>query len=92
MRTAAICLAIALPALVFLILVNLPRVDRLRELASHRYICPSCGSRFRVKWLRLLLVKWQVEATDKATLTCPVCKTRDICRREDSIYEEDERI
>ena len=92
MRTAAICLAIALPALVFLILVNLPRADRLRELAAHRYICPSCGSRFRVKWLRLLLVKWQVEATDKATLTCPVCKTRDICRREDSIYEEDERI
>ena len=92
MRTAAICLAIALPALVFLILVNLPRMDRLRELASHRYICPSCGSRFRVKWLRLLLVKWQVEATDKAPLTCPVCKTRDLCRRETSIYEEGERV
>lgn len=92
MRTAAICLAIALPALVFLILVNLPRVDRLRELASHRYICPSCGSRFRVKWIRLLLVKWQVETTDKATLTCPVCKTRDLCRREDSVYEEGERV
>ena len=92
MRTAAICLAIALPALVFLILVNLPRVDRLRELASHRYICPSCGSRFCVKWFRLFFVRWQVETTDKATLTCPVCKTRDICRREDSIYEEDERI
>ena len=92
MRTAAICLAIALPALVFMILVNLPRVDRLRELASHRYICPSCGSRFHVKWLRLLLVKWQVETTDKATLTCPVCKTRDLCRREDSVYEEGERV
>ena len=92
MRTAAICLAIALPALVFMILVNLPRVDRLRELASHRYICPSCGSRFRVRWLRLLLVKWQVEATDKATLTCPICKTRDLCRRETSISEEGERV
>ena len=91
MRTAAICLAVALPALLFLILVNLPRADRLRELASHRYICPSCGGRFRVKWIRLLLVKWQVEATGKATLTCPVCKTRDICRREDSVYEEGER-
>jgi len=92
MRTAAICLVVALPALVFVILVNFPRMARLRELASHRYICPSCGSRFRVKWLRLLLVKWQIETTDKATLTCPVCKTRDICRREDSIYEEGERI
>ena len=91
MRTAAICLAIALPALVFLILVNLPRVDRLRELASHRYICPSCGSRFRPKGFRLFFVRWQVEATDKATLTCPVCKTRDVCRRETSIYEEGEQ-
>ena len=90
MRTAAICLVVALPALVFLIFVNLPRVDRLRELASHRYICPSCGHRFRVRWFRLLLVKWQVESTDKATLTCPVCKTRDLCRREDSVYEEGE--
>ena len=92
MRNAAICLVVALPALVFVILVNLPRVDRLRELASHRYICSSCGHRFSVRWLRLLLVKWQIETTDKATLTCPACKTRDICRREDSIYEEGERI
>ena len=91
MRTAAICLAIALPALVFVILVNLPRMARLRELASHRYVCPSCGSRFRVRWFRLLLVKWQIETTDKATLTCPVCKTRDVCRREMSIYEEGEQ-
>ena len=92
MRTAAICLAIALPALVFVILVNLPRMARLRELASHRFVCPTCGERFRVKWLRLLLVKWQIETTDKATLTCPVCKTRDVCRRETSIYEEVERV
>ena len=92
MRTAAICLAIALPALVFMILVNLPRVDRLRELASHRYICPSCGSRFRPKGFRLFFVRWQVETTDKATLPCPVCKTRDLCRRETSIYEEGERV
>ena len=92
MRTAAICLVVALPALVFVILVNLPRMARLRELASHRFICPACGERFRVKWFRLLFVRWQVETTDKATLTCPVCKTRDICRREDSIYEEGERI
>ena len=91
MRTAAICLAIALPALVFMILVNLPRVDRLRELASHRYICPSCGSRFRPKGFRLFFVRWQVETTDKATLPCPVCKTRDVCRREASIYEEGEQ-
>ena len=91
MRTAAICLAIALPALVFMILVNLPRVDRLREPASHRYICPSCGSQFRPKWLHLFFVRWQAETTHKATLTCPVCKTRDVCRREMSIYEEGEQ-
>ena len=88
MGTAAICLAILIPSLMIVFLVNIPRIERIRELASHRYICPSCGSRFRVKWLRLLLVKWQVETTDKATLTCPVCKTRDVCRREMSIYEE----
>lgn len=92
MRTAAICLAVALPALVFAILVNLPRIERLGELASHRFVCPSCGNRFRARWFRILPVKWQVEATDKATLTCPACKTRDVCRREHSIYEEEERI
>ena len=92
MGTTAICLAILLPALVIAFLINIPRIERIRELASHRYICPSCGSRFRVKWLRLLLVKWQVEATDKATLTCPVCKTQDVCRMETSIYEEGDRI
>ncbi len=92
MRTAAICLAILFPILVIEYFIQIPRIERIRELASHRYICPSCGSRFRVKWFRLFFVRWQVETTDKATLTCPVCKTRDICRREDSIYEEDERI
>ena len=91
MGTTVLFLAIAIPSLLLLFLINLPRVDRLRELASHRLVCPTCGERFRVKWLRLLLVKWQVEATDKATLTCPVCKTRDICRRENSVYEEGER-
>lgn len=92
MRTAAICLAILFPILVIEYFIHIPRIERIRELASHRYICPSCGSRFRVKWFRLFFVRWQVETTDKATLTCPICKTRDICRREDSIYEEDERI
>ena len=92
MRTAAICLAILFPILVIEYFIHIPRIERIRELASHRYICPSCGSRFRVKWFRMFFVRWQVETTDKATLTCPVCKTRDICRREDSIYEEDERI
>lgn len=92
MRTAAICLAILFPILVIEYFIQIPRIERIRELASHRYICPSCGSRFRVKWFRLFFVRWQVETTDKATLTCPVCKTRDVCRREDSIYEEDERI
>ena len=92
MRTAAICLAILFPILVIEYFIHIPRIERIRELASHRYICPSCGSRFRVKWFRLFFVRWQVETTDKATLTCPVCKTRDICRREDSIYEEDERV
>ena len=92
MRTAAICLAILFPILVIEYFIHIPRIERIRELASHRYICPSCGSRFRVRWFRLLLVKWQIETTDKATLTCPVCKARDICRREDSIYEEGERI
>ena len=92
MRTAAICLAILFPIFVIEYFIHIPRIERIRELASHRYICPSCGSRFRVKWFRLFFVRWQVETTDKATLTCPVCKTRDICRREDSIYEEDERI
>ena len=91
MRTAAICLAVALPALVFLILVNLPRADRLRELGSHRYICLSCGSRFRPKRLNLFFVRWQIETTGKATLTCPVCKTRDVCRMETSVYEEGEQ-
>ena len=92
MRTAAICLAILIPSLVIVFLVNIPRIERIRELASHRFICPMCGKRFQVKWFRLLFVRWQIETTDKATLTCPACKTRDICRREDSIYEEDERI
>ncbi len=92
MRTAVIFLAVALPALVFLILVNLPRAAQIKELASHRYICPSCGSRFRPKCFHLFFVRWQVETTDKATLTCPACKTRDVCRREDSVYEEGERI
>lgn len=92
MRTAAICLAILFPILVIEYFIQIPRIERIRELASHRYICPSCCSRFRVKWFRLFFVRWQVETTDKATLTCPVCKTRDICRREDSIYEEGERI
>ena len=88
MGTTAICLAILLPALVIAFLINIPRIERIRELASHRYICPSCGSRFRPKWLHLFFVRWQAETTDTATLTCPVCKTRDVCRREMSIYEE----
>ena len=88
MGTTIIFLAVTIPALLFVFLINLPRVARLRELASHRFVCPTCGERFRVKWYRLLFVRWQVEVTDKATLTCPSCKTRDICRREDSIYEE----
>ena len=92
MRTIAIFAMISFISLLLIFLINLPRVARLRELASHRYICPSCGQRFRVKWYRLLLVKWQVESTNKATLTCPTCKTRDVCRRETSIYEEEERI
>ena len=92
MRTAAICLAILFPILVIEYFIHIPRIERIRELASHRYICPSCGSRFRVKWFRLFFVRWQVETTDKATLTCPVCKTRDICRRENSVYEEGERV
>ena len=91
MGTAAICLAILLPALVIAFLINIPRIERIRELASHRYICPSCGSRFRPKWLHLFFVRWQTETTHKATLTCPVCKTRDVCRREMSIYEEGEQ-
>ena len=91
MRTAAICLAILFPILVIEYFIQIPRIERIRELASHRYICPSCGSRFRVKWFRLFFVRWQVETTDKATLTCPVCKTRDVCRRETSIYEEGEQ-
>ena len=91
MRTAAICLAILFPILVIEYFIHIPRIERIRELASHRYICPSCGSRFRVKWFRLFFVRWQVETTDKATLTCPVCKTRDLCRRENSVYEEGER-
>lgn len=92
MGTTVLFLAIAIPSLLLLFLINLPRVARLKELASHRFVCPMCGERFRVKWFRLFFVRWQVETTDKATLTCPVCKTRDICRREDSIYEEGERI
>ena len=91
MGTTAICLAILLPALVIAFLINIPRIDRIRELASHRYICPSCGSQFRPKWLHLFFVRWQAETTDTATLTCPVCKTRDVCRREMSIYEEGEQ-
>ena len=89
MGTIAIFLAIFLPVLVIVFLINIPRVERIRELASHRYICPSCGSRFRPKWLHLFFVRWQVEITDKATLTCPVCKTRDVCRMETSIYEKE---
>ena len=93
MGTTSIFLAVAIPSLLlFLFLINLPRVARLRELASHRFVCPRCGERFRVKWYRLLFVRWQVEATDKATLTCPACQNRDVCRRETSIYEEEERI
>ncbi|MBR5124546.1 MAG: hypothetical protein IKU90_05385 [Clostridia bacterium] len=88
MGTTAICLAILLPALVIAFLINIPRIERIRELASHRYICPSCGSRFHPKWLHLFFVQWQAETTDTAALTCPVCKTRDVCRREMSIYEE----
>ena len=91
MGTTAICLAILLPALVIAFLINIPRIERIRELASHRYICPSCGSRFRPKWLHLFFVRWQAETTHMATLTCPVCKTRDVCRREMSIYEEGEQ-
>ena len=89
MGTTAICLAILLPALVIAFLINIPRIERIRELASHRYICPSCGSRFRPKWLHLFFVRWQAETTDTATLTCPVCKTRDVCRMETSIYEKE---
>ena len=91
MGTAAICLAILLPALVIAFLINIPRIERIRELASHRFVCPSCGSRFRPKGFRLFFVRWQVETTDTATLTCPVCKTRDVCRMETSIYEKEGR-
>ena len=91
MENTAICLAILLPVLVIVFLINIPRAERIRELASHRYICPSCGSRFHPKWLHLFFVRWQTETTHKATLTCPVCKTRDVCRREMSIYEEGEQ-
>ena len=32
-----------------------------------------------------------VKAANKATLTCPVCKTWDVCRMETSIYEKEGR-
>lgn len=92
MSPAAIMITAAGIAILLSLLVNIPRVLHLREIASHRFVCPICGERFRVKWFRLLFVRWQVLVADKATLTCPACKSHDVCRRETSIYEEGERI
>lgn len=91
MDFAAMFAMIAVPVLVFLLIVNIPRITRLEDLSSGRFVCPHCGKRFRVEWYRLLFSRWQVEVTGKAPLTCPACKSRDLCRRESSIYEEDER-
>ena len=52
MSPAAIMITAAGIAILVSLLVNIPRVLHLREIASHRFVCPICGKRFRVKWRR----------------------------------------
>ena len=92
MDFAFILLIIAIPSLVILLIVNIPRITRLEDLSAGRFICPHCGKRFRVKWYRLLFSRWQIEATDKAPLICPECGAHDLCGREASIYEDEGRV
>ena len=74
----------AITVLLFLFLIHIPRINRLREIAAARFICPHCGYRFRVKWYKLLFSRWWVELRDQAPLTCPLCRTHDLFRREKS--------
>ena len=52
--------------LLLVFLLNIPRLNRLHEIAGTRFICPRCGYRFRVKWYKLLFTRWWVEVKDQA--------------------------
>ena len=55
---------------------------RSRMLAKNRYVCSGCGYRFRVKWYKCPFVR--LREKDRALLTCPVCRNRDLFSREET--------
>jgi hypothetical protein len=78
-----VIIPVAAAVLLLVFLLNIPRLNRLHEIAGTRFICPRCGYRFRVKWYKLLFTRWWVEVKDQAPLTCPLCRSHDLCRREE---------
>ena len=56
-------------------------LTRIRSLKSTRFICSHCGYRFRIKWYRRLTTRRH--GKDQALLTCPVCRTHGLFRREE---------
>ena len=68
-------------AAAFLLLAGAFCLIRSRMLAKNRYICSGCGYRFRIKWYKRPFVRRQ--GKDRARLTCPVCRNRDLFSREE---------
>ena len=83
MKPEIIIPIIAAAVLILLFLLCVPRTCRLREITGTRFICPRCGYRFRVKWYRLLFSRRLPKRGEPASLTCPLCRTHDLCQREE---------
>ena len=75
---------IILPIIVatLLLLAGAVCLIRSRMAAKNRYVCSGCGYRFRVKWYKRPFVR--LRGKDRALLTCPVCRNRDLFRREET--------
>ena len=74
--------AILLPILAAVLLpLIILCIIRLCSLGKTRFVCSHCGYRFRIKWYRRLTTRRHGQ--DQALLTCPVCRTHGMFRREE---------
>lgn len=73
----AVCLAIAIASLIFMIPLS---------FRGDIYECPKCGHKFRVNPYKIFFTKGilsdlEGEPTKYVKLKCPNCKTKDYCKR-----------
>ena len=69
-------------AAALLLLAGAVCLIRSRMVAKNRYVCSGYCYRFRVKWYKRPFVR--LRGKDRTLLTCPVCRNRDLFRREET--------